>query len=90
VDDKLPALERWLAERGADLEHTVYVGNDINDIACLRAAGFSVAVADADPRAKDAADWVCSKPGGYGAVRELCELLLKRRTEDPARDGRDG
>lgn len=76
VDDKLPALERWLAERGGELEYTVYVGNDINDIACLRAAGFSVAVADADPRAKDAADWVCSKPGGYGAVREICELVL--------------
>lgn len=81
VDDKLPALERWLSERGADLKHTVYVGNDINDIDCLRAAGFSVAVADADPRAKDAADWVCSKPGGYGAVREICELLLSKQTQ---------
>lgn len=78
IDDKLPALERWLSERGAELKNTVYVGNDINDIPCLCAVGLAIAVADADPRAQQVAHWVTTKPGGYGAVREICELLLAR------------
>jgi len=76
VDDKLPALQAWLQSKGARLSHTVYVGNDINDIACMDACGFAVAVADAEPHAKRAANWVCGKAGGQGAVREVCEAVV--------------
>ena len=54
-----------------------YVGNDINDLACLRWVGLPIAVADAAPEVLAAAKQVTSKPGGHGAVREICDLLLR-------------
>ncbi len=74
---KGPALKRLLEERKVDPAHVVYVGNDVNDLPCFALAGWSVAVADAYPEVKRAADFVLSKPGGGGAVRELCEIILK-------------
>ncbi len=75
VDDKRPALERWCAERGLDLARVVYVGNDVNDLACFAAVGCAVAVADAHADALEAADVVLTKRGGRGALRELADLL---------------
>lgn len=79
VDDKLPLLERWLAERGLDLAQTIYVGNDTNDVECLQAAACGVVVADAHPSAKAAANLVLTAPGGRGALRELSDLILEQR-----------
>jgi YrbI family 3-deoxy-D-manno-octulosonate 8-phosphate phosphatase len=76
VDDKLPLLESWLSERGLRLDQTVYVGNDVNDVECLKAAACGVAVADAHPTAKAAADLILSASGGRGALRELSDLIL--------------
>jgi YrbI family 3-deoxy-D-manno-octulosonate 8-phosphate phosphatase len=70
-------LERMLEERGIDPAHVVYIGNDFNDLPCFEIVGWSVAVADAYPEVIRAADFVLRKPGGGGAVRELCELILK-------------
>ena len=75
VADKLPALEQWLCEKGIALEHTAYLGNDVNDLACMRAVGWPVAVADAYPEIKEIARLVLAKPGGKGAIRELADLL---------------
>ncbi|KAF0093168.1 MAG: transferase [Puniceicoccaceae bacterium 5H] len=77
IDDKPAAIGAWLQERGLSWEQLIYVGNDLNDVDCLRRAGCGVAVADAYPEAKDAADLVLSRAGGHGAIRELCDLLLK-------------
>jgi YrbI family 3-deoxy-D-manno-octulosonate 8-phosphate phosphatase len=76
VEDKLPVLESWLSERGLRLDQTVYIGNDVNDVECLKAAGCGVAVADAHPTAKAAADLILNAPGGRGALRELSDLIL--------------
>jgi YrbI family 3-deoxy-D-manno-octulosonate 8-phosphate phosphatase len=76
VENKLPLLESWLSERGLRLDQTVYVGNDVNDVECLKAAGCGVAVADAHPTAKAAADLILNAPGGRGALRELSDLIL--------------
>ena len=76
VDDKLPLLERWLADRGLDLAQTVYVGNDVNDHECLAAAGCGVVPADALPQVMPLAKIVLDKAGGHGAVRELCDLII--------------
>ena len=78
VDDKLPALARWLDGRGFAPERTLYVGNDINDLTCLTAVGCPVVVADAHPEAARAARIILEKPGGQGALRELAELILSR------------
>jgi len=77
LDDKRSALVALAKDRNIDLKHVVYVGNDVNDLGCMDAAGFAVAVADAHPRALEQADYVLSHGGGAGAIRELCDLLLQ-------------
>jgi N-acylneuraminate cytidylyltransferase len=79
VDDKLPALRQWLGARGLDIERAVYVGNDINDLECMRAVGLAVCPSDAHEEAKRAAGLILDRPGGQGAVRELCDLILRGR-----------
>jgi len=78
IEAKLPALHAYCAELGIALENVVYVGNDINDLECLRAVGCGVAVADAHPEALSAARLVLAAKGGEGAVRELCEMILEQ------------
>lgn len=76
IDDKLPTLLAWLRERNLDPAAAVFVGNDVNDLECMRGMGFAACPSDAHPRAKAAADLVLTRPGGHGAVRELCDLVL--------------
>jgi len=49
VDDKVPAMTAWLAERNLDLTDIIYVGNDVNELPCMRLVGCAVAVADSHP-----------------------------------------
>lgn len=80
LTDKLVALTQWLSSNGVNLSRTVYVGNDVNDLDCLEAAGCGISVADAHPRAKAASSVVLSAPGGRGAIRELCDLIISSGT----------
>ena len=73
VEDKLSVLRERTEQLGVSLEETAYVGNDINDADCLRAAGVPVVPADAWPEVKPLARWVLSRPGGAGCVREFCD-----------------
>jgi YrbI family 3-deoxy-D-manno-octulosonate 8-phosphate phosphatase len=75
--DKRKALENIAQETGISLSEVAFVGNDINDLPAFEIVGWAVAVADAFPEVIRAADFILSKPGGGGAVRELCELILK-------------
>lgn len=58
---------------------TVYVGDDIPDLEAFTVCGIRVAVADAAPEVLQAADYITQKSGGRGAVREVCELVLKAK-----------
>lgn len=78
IKEKGEALKNLLSEKNIDAAHTIYVGNDINDLPCFEIAGWGVAVADAYPEILRAADYVLSRPGGHGALRELCEMILTR------------
>ncbi len=80
VDDKLPALEAWAARNKRSMSRIAFIGNDINDVECLRAAGLGVVVADAYPVAVEAADLVLTKNGGRGAIREFADSLLAVRS----------
>src|SRR5262249_10336849 len=75
VADKAGRLRDLLADRGVDPSQVIYVGNDVNDLACMRLVGCGVAVADAHADVLAAADFVLSRPGGHGAVRELCDRV---------------
>ena len=75
VSDKATCLRELLARRRIDLTQVVYVGNDINDLACMRIVGCGVAVADAHHDVLAEADLVLAQSGGHGAVRELCDRV---------------
>lgn len=83
VDAKLELLRGWLAERDLPAERTVYIGNDVNDLDCLRFVGCGVTPADAHPTARAAADVVLRACGGRGALRELADLLAPQLAGRP-------
>tara|TARA_B110001469_G_scaffold79508_1_gene75220 strand:- start:14 stop:1183 length:1170 start_codon:yes stop_codon:yes gene_type:complete len=74
-EKKFEAFQNWCAENQLNPAEVVFVGNDANDVDCLSAAGCGVVPADAYPEAQSVANLILDKPGGYGAVRELCELI---------------
>ncbi|HET9864480.1 MAG TPA: HAD-IIIA family hydrolase [Steroidobacteraceae bacterium] len=76
ASDKLVALNRLARSRSVTLEQCACVGDDTPDVPILQAAGVAIAVADAHPDARAAADLVTSRAGGQGAVREVCDWLL--------------
>ena len=78
VDDKSSALRRLISERGVDPASVIYMGNDVNDLPCFPLVGCAVAPADAQPQVLAVADVILGTRAGYGAVRELCDLLLAR------------
>jgi N-acylneuraminate cytidylyltransferase len=82
VEDKAVLLKNILAQRQVDPARVIYVGNDINDLPCFPLVACALAVADAQPAVLRQADIVLSRRGGYGAVRELCDLLLQRKVSD--------
>ncbi len=79
INDKVTTLRNLLNERQIPAENVVYVGNDTNDLGCFQFVGYSVAVGDALPEVKRAADLVLSQFGGRGAVREICDLILQAK-----------
>ena len=81
IDEKLPTLIDWATVNHLTVHEIAFIGNDINDVQCLNAAGLGVVVADAYPVAVDAADFVLGKKGGRGAVREIADLWLAANTD---------
>ena len=79
VADKASFLERFIEDRGMAPDNVAYVGNDVNDLACLELVGLPVAVADAHPEVLSRSKLVLSRRGGDGAVRELSEMVLTGR-----------
>lgn len=77
--DKKAGLEKLLELSGLSAERLAYMGDDVNDLPVLSRVGFAAAPADARQEVKDLAHYVCENRGGHGAVRELCELLLRAK-----------
>jgi len=78
-EKKFEAYQNWCIENGVRQEETIFVGNDANDVECLKAAGCGVVPSDAYPEAKRVASVALTKSGGKGAVRELCEMVMRKR-----------
>lgn len=78
--DKKGWIKKLSSQSGPALAQTMYVGNDINDLECMRIVGLPVAVADAFSEVKKVAKYVTKKPGGFGAVREICDLIENVKT----------
>jgi 3-deoxy-D-manno-octulosonate 8-phosphate phosphatase (KDO 8-P phosphatase) len=77
ISDKSSVLEEIQQHTGISADSIAFVGDDIPDLALMRRIGVSIAVADAHENVRANADWVTSAPGGAGAVREVCEAILK-------------
>ncbi len=77
--DKRAALEDLVQELGIGLSQTAFVGNDINDLDCLKAVGLPIVVADAHADVVQHARLRTNARGGHGAVREICDLIAAVR-----------
>jgi len=77
VANKKELLKKYLLDNKISAENVAYVGNDINDLECFKFVGLAVAVADSYPEIIANADYVLKTKGGYGAVREFCDLIIK-------------
>jgi len=75
--EKGEALRKYLEHNGLDPARVVFLGNDFNDLPCFEVAGWGVAVADSYPEILQSADHVLNTRGGFGALRELCDLILR-------------
>ncbi len=76
LDKKLVAYRKIKKNLGLTDAEVAYVGDDEPDLPVLRCVGFSAAPADAMPQVRSKVDYVCSRGGGKGAVREVIDLIL--------------
>jgi 3-deoxy-D-manno-octulosonate 8-phosphate phosphatase (KDO 8-P phosphatase) len=73
---KLPAFEEIIVEVGVSPEEVAYVGDDVVDLPVMLQAGLAVTVPEAHPLVLKHAHWTTSQPGGYGAARDVCEMVM--------------
>ena len=79
IKDKRALSKKIVEEKGLDKNEVCCIGDDLPDLAMFMEAGLRIAVADGVEEVREEADFVTEKKGGYGAVREACELILKSR-----------
>jgi 3-deoxy-D-manno-octulosonate 8-phosphate phosphatase (KDO 8-P phosphatase) len=80
--DKVGTLTTWLSAHGLTMADCAYMGDDIADLAVFRQAGFSAAPVQAEESVKKAADFVATRRGGDGAVRDLANAILEAKGID--------
>lgn len=74
--EKLPAFEKLLEKLSLDADEVAYVGDDLVDLPVMIRCGLAIAVSDSHQRVIEQAHWVTENPGGRGAAREVCELIM--------------
>jgi YrbI family 3-deoxy-D-manno-octulosonate 8-phosphate phosphatase len=79
VEDKLTRLLDICSSLKIDISDVAYIGNDINDLPCLKSVGLPVCPNDAYPEIKKVAKIILNKNGGFGAVREICDWLRENK-----------
>ena len=79
AQDKIKELEDIISSLGASLDEVAHMGDDLTDVPVMEAVGLALTVSDAVDEALDAADFVTQKGGGKGAVREICDLIVKAK-----------
>ena len=80
--DKRAVLEEIAGNMGITLDEVAFVGNDINDLACLTCVALPIVVEDAHPDVVPVARYQTKNPGGCGAVREICDLFERTLRSD--------
>lgn len=82
--DKVAAFRGLLATHDLAADCSAYVGDDVPDMPVMREAGIAIAVGNAHEDVRRVCHWTTSAAGGQGAVREVCDRLLRARNADPA------
>lgn len=77
VKDKCSFLQQFMAENGVEKESIGYIGDDLNDFPAMQLAGYVACPADSCPEILEIADYVSTKNGGDGAVRDIIEHFLR-------------
>jgi 3-deoxy-D-manno-octulosonate 8-phosphate phosphatase (KDO 8-P phosphatase) len=78
--DKRPAFEQLLKNTGLQPGQIAYVGDDLPDLVVMRQVGFAIAVENAHAFVKQHSDWVTSRRGGQGAIREVTDFILQAQS----------
>lgn len=78
---KLPITSKLMERLGLDWSQLAFLGDDLPDLPVMRRVALAAAVSNATPDVKAVAHWTATKPGGYGAIREFAEALLRARGE---------
>ena len=76
ITDKLSVIEKLSKKYNIPLDEIAYIGDDINDLAVIKAVGLGCCPADAMPQIKSAAKYAANARGGEGVIREVAELIL--------------
>lgn len=84
IDNKPVILKEIITKGNYSPDRVAYIGNDINDLGCIQAAGIGIAVADSDPAVLHGADYITGKKGGCGAIREITDIILSLNTNSPS------
>ena len=74
--EKVPAYQELISQLGFASGQVAYVGDDVVDLGVMRRVGLAIAVQDAHPLVKQHAHWQTEHPGGRGAARDVCELIM--------------
>ena len=80
IDDKAAAITNLTRDLGIDLKNTAFAGDDLIDWPAIQLCGISFAPANAIGFLKDKVSYVCKAKGGEGAVREICDLVLRAKS----------
>lgn len=79
IKDKVAYLEDFMSKEGITYEEIGYLGDDLNDLICMKRVGFAGCPEDACEEIKEISDYVSGVKGGHGAVRDIISYLLKQR-----------
>lgn len=82
VHDKGVIIREYCAKHHIPLERVLFMGNDLNDLPAYETVGMRAAPADAEREILALADWVSTRNGGYGAIRDLYRMLTEEKTEN--------
>lgn len=81
VSKKLPVFRKWMEDNNLNAEETVYMGDDIPDLPCLRVAGLPCCPHDACSEVRETSTYISKFTGGYGCGRDIIEQVMKAHGE---------
>jgi len=86
IENKSYKLREVCNKFHLDLSQVAYIGDDLNDLPCMKICGFSACPSDAMKQVRERANFICEANGGYGAVREFIDYLIENQEKEEVKD----